>query len=201
MKWFGLYLVAALGVVPALVPAAEPPKPNIVVVLADDLGWTDAGFAGSRFYETPNLDALAAGGARFTSFYASSVGLPTRASLWSGQYPSRTSVYAGDVGEPPVPAPETVPPPAEGTSLAAVLKSVGYATGFVGTWGPGPDGGAGPARHGFDEAVIVSPRHLGFEVVPSAEIPAGAHHVDYVTDRGLEFMDRHREKPFLLVLS
>ena len=62
----------------AQTPTARPP--NVVLIVADDLGWTDTGFGGSRFYETPHLDALAAGGIRLTSFYVSQSGPPSRAS-------------------------------------------------------------------------------------------------------------------------
>lgn len=177
--------------------------PNIVLILADDLGWTDAGFAGSRFYETPNLDALAAGGIRFTSFYGAPVGLPTHAALLSGQYSPRTSVYAGDVTESGATGEVAVAVlalPAR-TNLASVLKASGYATGYIGTWGFSREESVHPLRLGFDEAVLTSPKHVGFEVDPAAEVPPGTHLVDYVTDRALDYLDRHQDKPFFLMLS
>lgn len=202
VKWRCWYLAVLLALGPAGGLGAWGRPPNIVVVVADDLGWGDAGFAGSRFYETPHLDALAAGGLRFTSFYASPVGLPTRANLWSGQYAPRTQVYRGDSGEPVVPVPgagDGVPAP--GPWVAAFLKGAGYATGYMGVWGPGAGGEAEVAQRGFDEAVLTTPRHVGFEVTPAMEVPAGAHLVDFLTDRALEFVEKHRERPFFLVLA
>ena len=201
MKWPWLYLAAwFVGPWTWAQPASTKP-PNVVLILADDLGWTDAGFAGSRFYETPHLDALAAGGLRLTSFYAAPVGLPTHAALFSGQYSPRTGVHSGDIGEEGATGTvATVAFPVR-TNLAAVLKGAGYSTGFMGTWGFSREEDVHPSRLGFDEAVLTSPRHIGFDVQPVAEVPAGTHLVDYVTVRALDFMDRHREQPFFLVVS
>ncbi len=180
---------------------APPKLPNVVLILADDLGWMDAGFAGSRFYETPHLDALAAGGIRLTGFYAAPVGMPTHAALLSGQYSPRTLVFAGDIGDvSPTGSVATVDFPVR-TNLATVLKGAGYATGYIGTWGFNREGDAQPTRLGFDEAVLTSPQHVGFEVHPPAEVPAGAHLVDFVTERALDFLDRHREQRFFLMIS
>jgi arylsulfatase A-like enzyme len=193
---------AAFFVVPWSWAQSAPPKPpNVVLIVADDLGWTDAGFAGSRFYETPHLDAMAAGGMRLTSFYAAPVGLPTHAEMLSGQYSPRTLVDAGDIGDAGATGiVATVDFPVR-TNLAAVLKGAGYATGFMGTWGFNREGEAQPTRLGFDEAVLTSPQHVGFDVHPPAEVPAGTYLVDFLTERALDFLDRHREKPFFLMLS
>jgi arylsulfatase A-like enzyme len=179
-----------------------------VLILADDLGWTDAGFAGSRFYETPHLDALAAGSVRFTSFYASHSGPSTRASLLTGEYAVRTGVYAADTLAPGSDAARRLIPPPNRTSLkrgsptvASVLKAAGYATGFVGQWQLGTEAEAQPTRFGFDEAVLATDQYTGFEVSPPMELPAGTHHADFVADQAVEFLARHREHPFLLVVS
>lgn len=201
MKWPWLYWAAFFVVPWAWAQPAPPKPPNVVLILADDLGWTDAGFAGSRFYETPHLDAMAAGGMRLTSFYAAPVGLPTHAEMLSGQYSPRTLVDAGDMGEAGATGTvATVDFPVR-TNLAVVLKAAGYATGFVGTWGFSHQGDAAPSRLGFDEAVLTSPKHVGFEVDPPTEVPGGMHQVDFVTERALDFLDRHRERPFFLMLS
>ena len=90
-------LLFVLGLVTfAVVPnlAAEPRRPNVVFILADDLGYTDLACYGSKFYETPQIDALAAGGLRFTSGYTCGPNCqPTRAALMSGQYGPRTGIY------------------------------------------------------------------------------------------------------------
>src|SRR5436189_3752966 len=74
-------------------PAYAAEKPNVIFILADDLGWTDLGCQGSKYYETPNIDKLAAQGLRFTSHYHSQNCAPTRAALMTGQYAPRTGVY------------------------------------------------------------------------------------------------------------
>lgn len=200
VKWLWL-LVAACGFAPEVVAQPAPARPpNLVVIVADDLGWTDAGFAGSRFYETPNLDALAAQGLRLTSFYTGPMGAPTMAALLTGLSSPRNGVYSGDVAA--VVEPAVVNDRGwVGTNLAAVLKGAGYASGYLGVWRLGAEGEAHPAKRGFDETVLVTPKHQGFEVQPSAEVPAGMHLTDYLTDRCLEFLDRNKDKPFFLVVS
>lgn len=207
MKW----LWAILSLVTVLAArAAEPgPRPpNILVILADDLGWTDAGFAGSRFYETPNLDALAASGLRFTSFYGGQTCAPGRACYLSGQYAPRTGIYTADSLERGDGAARRLIPPANRQSLpadhptvATALKAAGYVTGFLGKWHLGEAAENQPARHGFDESVVTSEKHLGFETVPPAEVPAGTYLADFLTDRAVDFIGRHREKPFFLQVS
>ncbi len=180
----------------------------MVIILADDLGWTDAGFAGSRFYETPQLDALAASGMRFTSFYVSPSGPPTRASLISGEYSPRSGVYAVDTLAPGDDSARRLVPPDNRSSLrpgtptlASVLKAAGYATGIVGQWQLGTEDEAQPTRFGFDEAVLTTDKYLGFEVRPPAEVPPGTFQPDFVTARAADFMERHREQPFFILVS
>lgn len=181
-----------------------------MLILADDLGWTDAGFAGSRFYETPQLDALAAGALRFTSFYASHSGPSTRASLLTGEYAVRTGVYAADTLAPGDPNARRMDPPANRTSLrpgsptlASVLKAAGYTTGFIGQWQLGTEPEAQPQRFGFDEAELASDKYLGFEVIPppAVPIPPGTYHPDYLTQRAADFINRHADTPFFLLVS
>src|SRR5436305_82131 len=90
-------LLALLAVLP--LQAAEPRRPNIVFILADDLGWTDVGCQGSKYYETPAIDKLAAQGMRLTSYYHCQNCAPTRAALMSGQYAPRTGIYTVGSGE------------------------------------------------------------------------------------------------------
>lgn len=194
---------------PATTNATTRP-PNVILVLADDLGWTDTAFAGSRFYETPNLDALAASGMRFTSFYVSQSGPPTRASMLTGNYAPRTGVYAVDTLAPGDDAARRMLPPKTRPSLrpgsptlASVLKAAGYATGVVGQWQLGNEPDAHPTRFGFDEAVLTSDQYLGFQVTPppTAQIPSGTYLTDYLTERAIDFVGRHKDQPFFLYLS
>ncbi|MCC6231801.1 MAG: sulfatase [Verrucomicrobiales bacterium] len=189
------------------VRAAEG-RPNIVMILADDLGWTDLAFAGSRFYETPHLDALAAGGLRLTSFYASPNCAPTRAAQLTGQYAPRTGVYTvGSLERGEASARRMVPPenrtalPPGTLTVASVLKTAGYATGYLGKWHLGTNALEQPTQLGFDEALVTSAKHLGFVTEPPTELPAGTYLADFLTDRALDFLDRHRDGPFFLHLS
>src|SRR4029453_666258 len=112
---------------------------------------------GSRFYQTPHLDALAAGGLRFTSYYAAPNGASSRASLVSGQYAPRTGgerdrAETQERGEfeprKLVPPPVRDAPPPGSPSLASVLKSGGFVTGFLGRWDLGADAGSLPSQRG-----------------------------------------------------
>ena len=123
-------------------PAAQAGKPNIVFILADDLGWTDLGCQGSKYYETPNIDRLAAQGMRFTSGYTCGPNCqPTRAALMSGQYGPRTGVYTvGSIdrfdwqSRPLRPVDNVTQLPLDKITIAQALKTAGYATGMFGKW-------------------------------------------------------------------
>ncbi len=100
-------------------------KPNIILVMADDMGWGDTGYGGSSLAQTPNLDEMAAAGTTFSRFYsAAPVCSPTRGSVLTGRHPYRYGIYFANVGHLP----------SEEVTLAEVLKSAGYRTGFFGKW-------------------------------------------------------------------
>ena len=153
MKLRLILLTAALPLAlpaPIQVVAAPQTKPNIVLILADDLGWSDIGCYGGEI-QTPNLDALAKGGVRFTQFYNSARCCPTRASLLTGLYPHQAGVGAmsNDRG-PQFPGyrgtlqPDTV-------TLAEVLREAGYRTYMVGKWHLHNQQDVKPTDRGFDE--------------------------------------------------
>ena len=139
-----------------------PDRPNVVLFLIDDLGWADLGLTGSTFYETPNVDALAAEGVFFSNAYAANpVCSPTRASILTGKYPSRIGLtnhsgYGGAHG----PGHQLKPPqvvgnmPPEDVTLAEALQAAGYATAHVGKWHLQAHHGKGrthfPEANGFD---------------------------------------------------
>src|SRR5262249_39099553 len=141
-----LAMTAACGF--SLGARAEPKnkKPNIVFILADDLGWADLGCYGNRFNETPHIDRLATQGMRFTNFYAAApVCSPTRAAILSGQYPARFGLTAHIPGhwrpfeklvEPPI----AQQLPLEVVTIAETLKASGHATGHFGKWHLGGKG-------------------------------------------------------------
>src|SRR5262245_12307761 len=126
---------------------AQPTKPNIIFVLADDLGYGELGCYGQKLIQTPNLDRFAAEGMRFTQFYAgSTVCAPSRSVLMTGQHLGHTTVRgnAGKNMEAQTLRPNDV-------TIARVLQQSGYATGLIGKWGLGEEDTTGePRKHGFD---------------------------------------------------
>ena len=142
-----LLVVAALGLTCALNPAlAADRKPNIVHIVADDLGWKDVGFNGCTDIKTPNIDALAAGGAKLNRFYVQPMCTPTRAALLTGRYPYRyglqtavipsVSAYGLDTNE---------------WLLPQALREAGYKTAIIGKWHLGhADKKYWPKQRGFD---------------------------------------------------
>src|SRR5262245_12556910 len=143
--------VAALLLVAHPAAAAEPARrpPNIVFILADDLGYGDLGCYGQKLIRTPNLDRLAAEGMRFTHCYAgSTVCAPSRCALMTGLHTGHCRVRGNGGGGAPRANVALRP---EDRTVAEVLNSAGYATGLVGKWGLGEYGSTGvPTRKGFD---------------------------------------------------
>ena len=143
-------LLSGLLVLGATGAAAQPAtRPNIIFILADDLGYGDLGSYGQKIIQTPNLDRLALEGLRFTQFYAgSTVCAPSRSVLMTGQHMGHTRVR-GNAGADNY-ASQTLD--AGDVTVARVLQQAGYATALIGKWGLGEADSAGaPNRHGFDE--------------------------------------------------
>jgi len=145
---------------------AEDPRPNVVLILADDLGWADLSCYGSKFHQTPNLDKLASEGVRFTQAYAACpVCSPTRVAVLTGKYPQRFNLTdwlpgRGDLPDQRLKRPQIRQAlPLEAVTLAEVLKPVGYTTGHIGKWHLGGNGsdpmdqGFGPLGQGFDSNI------------------------------------------------
>jgi arylsulfatase A len=128
---------------------ANKPPPNIVILMADDLGYGDLGSYGHPTSRTPNLDSLAAQGQRWTDFYAAApVCSPSRGALMTGQYPTRSGLYGKRIAVMFPNEAHGIDP--EVTTLAEALQAQGYATGMVGKWHLGDAKSAYPTRHGFD---------------------------------------------------
>jgi arylsulfatase A len=195
-------------------------RPNVLVLLIDDLGWADLGSYGSSFYETPHIDQLAADGMRFTQFYsASSICSPTRASLMTGVHPARlqlTDWIGGEqVGEL-LPAQYVRELPKETRTLGEAFRDAGYSTGYIGKWHLGREGSM-PGDHGFDYSAAVnfsgspgsyfSPyqranRNQAHADVPDLEDDAPDEYLtDRLTDLAVGFLTEHRDEPFFLILS
>ena len=188
--------------------AGEPRQPNIIVILADDLGWTDVGCQGSKYYETPNIDKLAKQGLRMTSYYHSMNCAPTRAALMSGQYAPRTGVYTVGTLERGNPAERKMNVPANVTNLPLdrvllpqTLKDAGYATGMFGKWHLGEKGEHHPGKRGFDEAIVTMGKHFGFATNPKVPVPEGAYLADFLTDHAEKFIETNKNRPFFLYLA
>lgn len=197
--------VVGLGGVGA--PAGASPPPNIILILADDLGWRELHCYGNSFHETPNLDRLARRGVRFTDAYAAApVCSPTRAALMTGLHPGRTGITdylrADD--------PKYLSP--EHWSLPKALKAAGYHCGLIGKWHLTGDyklRRGDPRLHGFDEVICSESSYIG----PGYYFPPYEHMKEvaprtpgeYLTDRlnleAVEFIERNRKRPFFLFLS
>ncbi len=207
--WVSLFLACGLlsGSTSAAEHGPQTSRPNIVFILADDLGWTDLGCQGSQFYETPHIDRLAREGLTFESFYVCQNCAPTRAALMSGQYAPRTGVYSvgtlarGKAADRHMVPPENVTKlPLGLVTVANALREAGYATGLFGKWHLGRDPQHHPAARGFDEAIVSAGRHFRFKTVPERDVPEGAYLADYLTSLAVDFLERHQEEPFFLYL-
>ena len=201
------FLLLALVVVASLTAADAPTRPNIVFVLADDLGWTDTATYGSKYYETPNIDRLASQGMKLTRYHNCQNCQPTRAALMSGQYAPRTGVYTvGGIDRfawqtrPLRPVDNVQELPQDKITIAQTLKSAGYATGMFGKWHLGNGKGYHPADRGFDEAIVSMGAHFDFNTNPKTDYPKGQYLADFLTDKAVDFIRRHKDGPFFLYL-
>ncbi len=198
-----------------VVGALRAAPPNLVVILADDMGWSDLGCYGGEI-ETPHLDALARGGLRFTQFYNAARCCPTRAALLTGVYPHQAGIgdmvsddglpgYRGFLNDRTV-------------TLAEALRPAGYTTLMAGKWHVGSAPGRWPLDRGFDRfwgtpvgggvyfAETLAQRPEMFFVAGAERVapPADMYVTDTFTDRALEFVDEavaRAGKPFFLYLA
>ncbi len=190
-------------------------KPNVIFILADDLGWKDLGCYGSTYYETPSIDRLASEGALFTDAYASHpVCGPSRAGIMTGKFPIRTGNVAvtGDLS-------------GEEITMAEAFRQNGYTTYFTGKWHLGMTDGRDPGSQGFDYVVGVN--HAGQpgsyfypykdigqdwiggkrRIIPERDVlgleggEPGEFLTDRLTDEAIKFMQKHKEKPFFIYFS
>jgi arylsulfatase A-like enzyme len=198
MHLVGLVAVSLLS---QLCVAADSRPPNVVLILADDLGWGDVGFNGRRDWATPNLDRLASQGTMFRRWYTAGVTCaPSRAALMTGRYPIHCGVSANNQDLP-----------TSETTLAQAMKSRGYATGIFGKWHHGrPRPPAKTYRHpmdlGFDEFFGFTDATAAHQHFPRtlfdgrSEVPVNGYANILFTDRALDFLRRQKDKPFFLYL-
>jgi arylsulfatase A-like enzyme len=195
--------------------AAAPVKPNVVLILADDLGWTDLACFGSDLHETPALDQLARDGMRFTQNYsACTVCSPTRAALLTGKYPARLHVTDWIPGAMPDNPKFLVPDwtkylPSEETTIAEVFKAAGYATAMIGKWHLAKAGTheSYPEVHGFDLNIAGTDKaqpptyHAPWRIPTLApEGNEGEYLTDRLSDEAVKFLERSKDQPFFLYL-
>jgi len=190
-----------------LSPALAAAQPNVVIILADDLGYGDLGCYGHPKIKTPHLDRMAAEGARLTQFNCPApFCAPTRSALMTGRYPFRcgmTQNPAPDGG----PAADALHLPEKEVTLAQVLKSAGYATGMVGKWHLGHKAGFLPTDRGFDEYYGIP---YSNDMRP-VQVLEGTQVIEYpvvqatltrrYTERALGFIERCKDRPFFLYLA
>ena len=192
---------------------ALPSKPNIVFILADDLGWADLGCYGSTFHETPNLDRLAKEGTRFTDAYAAcNVCSPTRASIMTGKYPARLHITDWLPGAIVKPDQKLARPafqqflPLEEFTIAEALKAGGYRTAFIGKWHLGESPEYWPEHQGFDLNIAGCghghpPSYFSPYGIPNlADGPRGEYLNERLTDEAIKFIESAKGEPFFLYL-
>lgn len=193
--------------------ADEQRPPNVVFILADDLGHQDVGVNNPEtFYETPNIDRLAASGTNFTNGYAANpVCSPTRYSILTGRYPSRvdaTNFFSGKRPGRFLPAELNDRMPLNEITIAEVLKGAGYHTQFAGKWHLGPTEEFWPRAQGFDfnrggfsrGGPYGGKKYFSPYGNPRLDDgPDGEHLPDRLAQETVDFVRAHRDEPFLLI--
>lgn len=204
---------AALAIAPSAVSAerwlARRRRPNVLLIMSDDLGYADLGITGRTDYRTPTLDGLAGQGVQFSQFYTSApVCTPTRVALMTGRYPART--LAG-LYEPLTTEPIGLEP--DPPTLGTLMKRAGYETALVGKWHLGTLPRFHPLRHGFDEFYgFLGPAadyasHVDTETRRSLfqdgtrPVETRGYLTDLFTERAVRIVSRRRSRPFFLNLQ
>jgi arylsulfatase A-like enzyme len=193
--------------------AAAPRKPNVIIILVDDLGWADIHSYGSPLYDTPNVDRLAGQGVRFTNGYAACpVCSPTRASIMTGRYPARLHLTDWIPGRKQWPTAKLLVPqfeqqlPLEEVTIAEALKPEGYVSAAIGKWhlGAAP---YFPEKQGFDVNIGGTEKGSPPSYFPPYRIPgleprsADDYLTDNLTARAEQFIDANKDRPFFLYFA
>ncbi len=189
--------------------AQRTTRPNIVLILTDDMGWADLGSYGATDVRTPHLDALAAAGARLTHFYANGVlCTPTRAGLITGRYQQRYGIEVAFPSEAPA-TERGLGLTASPYSLPALLRTGGYATALVGKWHLGYKAEHSPKAHGFDYFFGLKSgyhdfyTHRGRDGKPDLwendqPVERTGYMTDLITEQSVQFIQQHVDKPFFI---
>ena len=211
-KLVGFTCLAFFWLVAGFLPASAQKKPNIVLLLVDDLGWADVGCYGSDLYETPNIDKLAKQGMKFTNGYAAcTVCSPSRASILTGKYPARLHLTDWIEGYNK-PYAKLLPPewtkflPTAEVTVAEILKKQGYATASIGKWHLGDDIKYYPEHQGFDINIAGTyqgqpPKYFSPYNIPRLKNGApGEFLTERLTDEALKFIKEKKNSPFFLYM-
>jgi arylsulfatase A-like enzyme len=188
----------------------EGSKPNIIYILADDLGYGDLSCNGQKNFQTPNLDKMAAGGMLFTQHYSgATVCAPSRSALMTGQHTGHTPIRGNKEWKPE----GQWPLKADALTIAELLKQAGYVTGAFGKWGLGYPGSEGdPNNQGFDVFYGYNCQRLAHNYYPGhlwdnqqkVEIPENSgdkfevYAPELIHQRALQFIEKNKDKPFFL---
>ena len=218
MKNTYLILLCTLCSVPVLAQQQEIKRPNVLFILADDLGYTDLTCTGSQFHETPNLDRLAKEGTVFTQAYAACpVSSPSRGAIMTGKYPARINLtdyipgnraYGPHKDQQLAALPFNLHLASNEKGLASALKDQGYATYFAGKWHLGEEEHHYPDHFGFD--VNIGGNKTGhpaggyfapYKNPQMSDGPKGEYLTDRLTDEVIQYMQAEKNKPFFAYLS
>ena len=218
MKKSLLFAVALFLFLYSLLRAgADEARPNVILIVADDLGWADLGCYGSKFHRTPNLDRLASGSRRFVQAYAAGpVCSPTRVALLTGQHPAHVHLTDWLPGRTDQPSQKLLRPvvrqelPLEVLTLAEVFRSAGYATAHIGKWHLGGEG-FGPEKQGFDLNIagdstgtplsFLAPFSRQGRVMPGlGDAPEGQYLTDRLTMEAEKFIEANKSRPLFLYM-
>ncbi len=204
-------LLACLGLATAIClppqALAVPAKPNVIFILADDLGYGDVGCYGQKYIQTPNIDRLAAEGMRFTQAYSgATVCAPSRCVLMTGKHGGHAFIR----GNKELPGEGQTPMPPDTFTVAHLMKNAGYQTGLIGKWGLGhPDSESIPTKMGFDyffgyncqrQAHDYYPAHL-WRNTQKIMLDGKAYSHDLMAEEALAFVRRQKSQPFFLYLA
>jgi arylsulfatase A len=204
---FTVTLVALLSAGVPVAAQSSAARPNVIFILADDLGYGDLGCYDQKLIQTPSIDRLAKEGMRFTQAYAgATVCAPSRCSLLTGMHNGHAAIRGNREAKPE----GQVPMPADTFTVAHLMKQAGYATGLIGKWGLGHPGSTStPDKMGFDyffgyncqrEAHEHYPGHL-WRNNEKVELGGMKYSHDLIAEEALEFVRRHKDRPFFLELA
>jgi arylsulfatase A-like enzyme len=208
-----IFCLVAFGWFPGSFHAQAPAagKPNIVLIMTDDMGYADLGAYGGRDIKTPNIDSLARDGVRLTDFYANAASCtPTRAGLISGRYQQRSGLEAPLGHRASKDAERGLV--ATGRSLPQLLKNSGYHTALIGKWHLGYKIEFSPNAHGFDQFFGFKSGFIDFyrhtDGAANADlfendrpVEASGYMTDLITERSIRFIDEHARGPFFIDIA